>query len=295
MRQRRGITLIEVLVSIFIMAIGMLALLSLFPLGALSMAQALQHDRAAAAAKIAAEYAEALDLRHDPKVMAEYTASPPGFPELPTTAATPSWPVFVDGFGGLVSTNRIGASLPATPGIARVIPSYATSLQLTALWFSMPDDIVFAPNGTPDVSGGGGLIQRGGRFTWAYLLRRPHASDPALVYLAVVVYAGRNTQTSGGESAYSASGNKGESNLTLKYNPAQGKPALRQNAWILDATYDPTTKVVHGDCYRVVNVSEIDGQTLSLEVEEALEANVNTVVVMDNVIEVLKMGTGRMP
>jgi prepilin-type N-terminal cleavage/methylation domain-containing protein len=41
----RGITLTEVLVAIFIMGIGLLALLSLFPLGALTMAQAIKDDR----------------------------------------------------------------------------------------------------------------------------------------------------------------------------------------------------------------------------------------------------------
>ena len=50
---RTGLTLIEVLVSIFIMAIGLLALLTLFPLGALTMAQAIKDDRCAQSAYIA--------------------------------------------------------------------------------------------------------------------------------------------------------------------------------------------------------------------------------------------------
>jgi prepilin-type N-terminal cleavage/methylation domain-containing protein len=49
-RKRRGLTLTEVLVSIFILAIGLTALLALFPIGALQMAQAMKDDRAATCA-----------------------------------------------------------------------------------------------------------------------------------------------------------------------------------------------------------------------------------------------------
>jgi hypothetical protein len=41
-----GVTLVEVLTAIFLMGVGLLALLTLFPLGALSMAQAIKDDRA---------------------------------------------------------------------------------------------------------------------------------------------------------------------------------------------------------------------------------------------------------
>jgi prepilin-type N-terminal cleavage/methylation domain-containing protein len=46
-KRRAGVTLLEVLVAIFVMGIGLLALLTLFPLGAISMAGAIQDDRAA--------------------------------------------------------------------------------------------------------------------------------------------------------------------------------------------------------------------------------------------------------
>jgi hypothetical protein len=42
----RGVALVEVLAAIFIMGVGLLAVLSLFPLGLLSMRQAIQEDRA---------------------------------------------------------------------------------------------------------------------------------------------------------------------------------------------------------------------------------------------------------
>lgn len=57
--RREGVTLIEVLAAILISGIGLLALLTLFPLGALSMAQAIKEDRAAAVAADAATFSTA--------------------------------------------------------------------------------------------------------------------------------------------------------------------------------------------------------------------------------------------
>jgi hypothetical protein len=45
-----GTTLVEVLLAIFVMGIGLLALLTLFPLGAQEMAQVIKDDRTAAIA-----------------------------------------------------------------------------------------------------------------------------------------------------------------------------------------------------------------------------------------------------
>ncbi len=57
---RRAVTLTEVLIAIFLMGIGLMAILSLFPLGAAQMAQALQDQRAAEAATTAAGIARTI-------------------------------------------------------------------------------------------------------------------------------------------------------------------------------------------------------------------------------------------
>lgn len=54
MLRRSGVSLIEVLVAIFVTALGLLALLALFPLGAVTMAQAIKDTRTAQAAANAA-------------------------------------------------------------------------------------------------------------------------------------------------------------------------------------------------------------------------------------------------
>jgi prepilin-type N-terminal cleavage/methylation domain-containing protein len=73
MLSRRGVTLMEVLVAIFIMGIGMLAMLVLFPLGVLTMAQAIQNDRTAQACRMATALANIQGVRNDPSMMCEVT------------------------------------------------------------------------------------------------------------------------------------------------------------------------------------------------------------------------------
>jgi type II secretory pathway pseudopilin PulG len=51
--RRAGLTLIEVLVSMFIMSFGLLAIMTLFPLGAINMAKAVRDDRSYQAARSA--------------------------------------------------------------------------------------------------------------------------------------------------------------------------------------------------------------------------------------------------
>src|SRR5262249_53728310 len=49
-RSRAGVTLTEVLVAIFVCGLGLMALMTLFPLGAMNMAQAIKDDRCGHAA-----------------------------------------------------------------------------------------------------------------------------------------------------------------------------------------------------------------------------------------------------
>src|SRR6266852_1689458 len=51
--RRAGLSLVEVIVAMFIMALGMIALLTLFPLGAVQMGQAVKDDRCAQSAAAA--------------------------------------------------------------------------------------------------------------------------------------------------------------------------------------------------------------------------------------------------
>lgn len=300
MKRRPAATLMEVLIAMFIMSIGMLALLALFPIGALSMAQALKDDRCAASASMAEQMAIAHNVRHDPNVTALLNAL-----DAPLLALNqPSLmgqPIYVDPYGTIDNFQSagpppLGTPLGAgfgSPGIARTTPSFiGTSIPLADRWFSLPDDITFAANGTPELTGGA-FLDRGRRYTWAYLLRRAQAGNDQAIHLNVVVYAGRTTGIPSPEPVHAAAPQAPNGVLIASIVD------LRRGNWILDTTLNPTTGSIHGDFYRVTNIQDIGGTTL-LEVQpnlqpHALSTPQLTVAIMSNVAEVFDKGTSWKP
>jgi prepilin-type N-terminal cleavage/methylation domain-containing protein len=341
MKRRRGITLIEVLVAIFIMSIGLLALLTLFPLGALRMSAALQDDRTGASASAGANGCDAFNLRNDPSFYNPATGTnwfltpppspPPSGPPLPNffpPAAVNGggYPVYVDPYGVNNGSGAVGGPLSykttptqLTPGIPRVSPlgipppyliinpgppqtiSSNASL-IAARYFTLPDDITFANDAIPDLTTGN--IQKGGRYTWAYLLHRSQPGSPtSFVDLTIVVYAGRATQVPGGEFTYAALGATNDTSVTVTHLPNQ-PPSIRRGTWVLDTSFNPTTNSVNGDFYRVVSVTTINANSVNLELQTPLAKAVTqpppngpaqpigmtSLTVLDNVADVFSRG-----
>lgn len=317
---RPGVTLIEVLVSIFIMGIGMLALLVLFPLGAIQMGRALRNDRASSAAALADAIALTQDIRHDPVVLSDATVAnaftnPFGTPL--TTMSGPSFGVFVDPFGFLVDTTGTVGALPGvTPGIRRRSMSLVNFTArnaggppfapLTAVecgrWCTLLDDLVFNPDATP--TAGSAAIERGGAYTWAWLLRQPLAdlrTLPApgygsMVEVSVVVYRGRAVQTPGGETTYPVVTGAMDTNSVVLDYTGLPVPNLRTGVWVLDTTQlSPPNGPVPGYFYRVVDYLDLGNNKYQLELETPLKNNATAMTVMEDVVEVFDRSAGWQP
>jgi Prokaryotic N-terminal methylation motif len=188
MNRRTGVTLLEVLIAIFVTAVGLLGLLALFPLGALDMAKAIQYSRSAQCAYNGAAVANFLGIRQDPNIYAppsppgvNYYTTPTGWPAL-SSANGPSYPVFVDPIGVALGSTAIGNGLlpsapgpTAVPGIPRVAPAaVATTANWTLNFMTLQDEITFQNTGyavppnpvAPLFPNLTQSIERDDRYTW---------------------------------------------------------------------------------------------------------------------------------
>jgi hypothetical protein len=325
-----GATLVEVLVAIFVMAIGMITLLTLFPLGLLSMAQAIKDDRTGTAAANATAIDKIWNIRFADNLAnnlattfywnlnAGWFQTPPSitYPSLPAiTAGNSGYPIYVDPFGINSSYgNTVGAltiaGWPNAPGFPRVDISSTSGLVSSTAWrtswFTLLDDLEFENNGVPADGNptAANNIKRDDRYTWAYLLRMPNVSNPQQVWLTVVVYSGRTQLPS--EQAFqarwlSASGNV----VRLYWDPAAIRPPIRKGGWVLEPTLIAPPSLppnTNGVFYRVVNTtdasSDIPGKlAVDLELQSnrhgitsGTDSGASVMVILEGVVEVFERG-----
>src|SRR5262249_40059650 len=174
------------------MGVGRLALLTLFPLGALTMAQAVKDQRCAEAAANAEAIAIYRDMRNSVGT-ATFQNPGGGLPNLTSVRGAlegPSYPIYVDPIGWQASrTNKPLGKLTGaftSPGVPRRNASFTSTLNLAVRWCSLLDDMEFTEDGLPKRIGV--EVQREPQYTWAYLFRRPDASVQDIVDMTVVVY-----------------------------------------------------------------------------------------------------------
>jgi len=226
-RHRPGMSLTEVLVALFIMALGTIAILTMFPLGMMQMGQALKDDRTAQAAAQADGY---LRWYWKTNVVENYPAVvTPGSPQYepfvaaldnpdgttpapaPTHGLTlapgkvPSYPVFVDPMG-FVAPWQDGASFQFWVGNQNIPRRSLTQILFQPPTYTTPQQQQYAQRvcslmdgmgydaggtGTPAINAGGN-IEREMRYNWLWVVQRPDNTDRTTARMTVVVFDRRS-------------------------------------------------------------------------------------------------------
>jgi len=299
--RRPGLTLTEALVAMFVAALGMISLLTLFPLGALQMGQALKDSRTAEAARQADSlmrnyWRDAVEQRqtYDPNMFTWMNN-----PELasgvangslavdPTVSA--SYPLFIDPIG-----ENSYRSLPShfwvtgtgvRPGLPRCNLGAAgvTSDAIPLIDFrkrlrfcTLLDDLTYDATGTgaPTASV---QVERGGRYNWLAIVQRPVRSSENLANLSILVFDGRapGYAIPNGEAVFTPTLLTGSA-LTFTY-PTGARPPVSKGRWIALHTFDGTTTVAPTQnvlaFYRVVSANDEVAGTLDIELQTPIRSD----------------------
>ncbi len=322
--RRGGFSLAEVLIAIFVLAIGMMGILALFPLGASQMAQAIKDERSAQLADLGEARMRILwrmawlNSSGGLNTPAQVVGSPasPGIPAVTGVAteygyiirpinnlpATPSQPMYLDPIG--YNTVPTGGTQTAVAGLTALPRATSSALALQTPQYIIPmfgliDDISFNPNGMAANPPTDTLVNRADRYNCAFLLQLPRANVPQEVNLKVVVYAGRPPwDNKGVETALSPAITVDPVNYPNSMTiPGSGLPHLRVGTWVLLVGATSTTTESFADFYRVVGFANASGGQYVLSVSPPIRSHAGntaysgTAVILDNVVEVFDRGT----
>jgi hypothetical protein len=167
------------------------------------------------------------------------------------------------------------------------------------------------PQGSPLA----GTVQRDGRYSTAWMIRRSQVFLDTQAELTVIVYSGRSLGSSSGETVIPGNFFQMQQNSTeliIDWGCQQliqaGKPKIKKGTWILDATMVSANgqPEPHGYFYRVISVTELGGTLMSLELQQPARVNASQtfpfpngspnnpngmLIIMDNVSEVFERKT----
>lgn len=289
MTRRKGLSLTEVLVAIFTCAIGLVALMSLFPVGAVNMAQAIKDDRTAQAASAADAYMRWYWRNHyyeinykenafvgltNPNLLRAYgNNSPanvpiprPGAITLPGTETGASYPVVVDPIGYVAPWSPasqkywVGNYVVPRRSLDEIV-KYPEPLALRVC--SLLDGYTFDESGRPNTSSSTGQqqVEREYRYNWLWVIQQTNANNRDTANMTVVVFDRRAFKfvPPDAERIHTPIAAAIDS-TSLKF-PANDRPNVIRGGWIADVTTVTTVgtlpyNVRNFNFYRVVSITD---------------------------------------
>ncbi len=308
--RRPGLSLTEVLVALFVMALGIISLMTLFPLGAVQMGQALRDDRSG---QTASQADGVVRLWWQTEVVEPPTPTSPfkdpffaafdtnTFGTVPIDSPAPSYPIFVDPIGYYAKNlnqkiwvgNFPSAFTPtaADPRIRRFNTQKLITPTLAIRACSMMDDITFDETGKPDLLSVPGTVVREGAYNWCAVIQRPNNSNRYVADLKILVfhtkglYGGHRVGASAADDEVVYSGAllpsavAGSTQVVLSV-PIGSLP-IRSGSWVMDGSNGTVTNF-----YRIQSISETGASTTVLELDTPLKSTVTQLYIIRGLADV---------
>ena len=271
MSLRKGLSLVEVLTAIFITGLGIISILTLFPLGAMRMAQAFRDERSALAAYNAEQFFRSYWKKHvveaaplDRFIWEALDQPAAGMP--PCLPHEPSYPVVVDPMGflaraGLLNQSWFGDTPTPTRIPRRNLQVVGNNPTAALSLCSLRDGITADDNGNP-------TPEREFRYNFLWVVQRPINANLFHASLTVVVFDRRAPMyvPPGSEQVFhNVTFNPGQTSLLLP-GVSPNQLEIRSGDWVMDGTIyddDPSSGIAvcrpglrHAYFYRVTAMTE---------------------------------------
>lgn len=289
MTRRPGVTMSEVLVTIFVVAIGLAGVMSMFPFAARQMSDALVSDRATSLSQstdglVRGYWKEKVvenngngepffDALDNP---ATAGITHPSFSTLPgPRPGEPSYPVFLDPMGVFRGTtngaNWVGDTSTIVPRRSMKLVTASGNPSNAALrMFSQADGFSWDEDSKPLTNA---AEMRELRYNALAVIQRPTNRDKFSATLKIVVFLNRKHQfyPAGSEAVFDATWTPGTTQIQLPAGDPPTGADIKKGSWIMDAggevlpATNPKTFIRHANFYRVVSATENTPGTYDVE------------------------------
>ena len=296
MLKRKGLTLLEVLISIFIMGIGMLSVLAMFPAAADMMGRAITNAQMAEGLVNSRGMYDGVDWTSSAysKFVTVPIKNPNATPLITTgwfnqpAGETPSF-LLLDQFAALAAVNRFNnlpieiASLDAfkpAPAPANT-PIESTSgnpsrTEIAGRFFTCNSDLILNKAGVANLDDDGStvLVEREAKFTLAHFFTRPMPiTYPTYIKRNILLFKDRSqVLTANDFTYYSISSATSTNQFALSVN-ANGALKTRQWLMVTDSLANAYPTAV--DFFEISTVDD-SGATTNIEINPALPLGFGT-------------------
>ena len=296
--KRQGLTLLEVLITIFVMAIGFLSVLTLFPLAARKIIRSIDSDRATLISGNSTVALNILGFKNDAQqIFDNDLATINADPKLAALKSKRSRYIHIDPIasnGGYDSPTYDQFSFLKAPSVTlKKFDNYRDLL-------ISQDEMQFTADGKPEDG-----FRRGQRYSTSFLFSRGQLNDRESINCLVLVYVGRPVES--GVANILEINPSGATNGSLEFNlkdlPNNGPDReFGRNSWIMDISpaYSLGSYVVPQNkrFYQVQSVKSVDGQfkvCLDKPIQcegTAATTGITKAIWIDYLFDVFDRGTG---
>jgi prepilin-type N-terminal cleavage/methylation domain-containing protein len=271
---RHGLTLLEVLITIFVMAIGLLSVLTLFPLAARKIVRSIDSDRVNLMAANASGCEKVLGIRQAIQSQMDMELSSGASPLIASNIYHFD-PIGFFGSANFITNLTWGNKF-------RIIDSSALSpprsINAVKEWMCSQDEITFEPWGLPEAN-----FRKGNRYSVSFLYRRNTLADKNSLETLMLVYSGRSIEfgnTTEKQLVVNGVDPTDPSTLVVD-DPIQGPGGpdrfFGRNSWIMDVsdeTIGGITRPRWKKFYQVQNVDGLPGGSLRVTLDKPWESPV---------------------